>query len=159
MNQTPDTALATEVPSDPHTVADWLAAMPLTAAFDAVDLLGDLADYGRAWRDEKVRELYAEGLTDREIAERVGRSHTTITRIRQRLDLPANDRRGGARRLVRDVPKLRTPREAVEWAATASDDELTAAINEGHRLAQASLRKYYRAMSEAYAAAAREVVE
>ncbi|MFE9337783.1 hypothetical protein [Streptomyces sp. NPDC007063] len=48
-------------------------------------------------REEAVRRLHAQGLNDREIADRLRRRVLYVWRVRDRLGLPANQR-GSARR-------------------------------------------------------------
>lgn len=87
-----DVRIAVELNVDPSAVGKARAQLGL-----GVNRQGKVvAPSERAVRREKLRELHAEGLTDGQIAERLGISRTAAQQTRARLKLPVNaDRRGG----------------------------------------------------------------
>ena len=48
------------------------------------------------WDEKVFRELYDKGMTDPEVAERMGLNYQTVWKNRKRLGLPANGKRKGA---------------------------------------------------------------
>lgn len=69
--------------------------------------------------DARIRELHAAGLTDPQIAERVGFSDATVRCRRLRMDLPHNGRRSWT---------VKEERRAVELALSGKTHEEIAAI-------------------------------
>lgn len=59
----------------------------------------------KVYEDEVVMALYKEGLNDAEIARRLIVDTSTILRWRKKNNLPANTRRGGAKRPPQEPPK------------------------------------------------------